>query len=111
MQLPDETVQEILDDMHAKGVAAGKAKAKAAALRVQLKITEATLTDMALTISAATNRPAARSWALQHPTYKEVADAMVAAIEEAAITSSAHNRAEKEWESWRSLNANDRGIR
>jgi hypothetical protein len=110
-QLPDDFVQLLLDDMHAKGVLAAKAKAKSRALQEQRKITKATLMIMAREGGYAKARDAAEAWAYTHPQYKQVSDAMVAAIEEEAATANDYNRAEKEWESWRSLNANDRSIR
>lgn len=97
--------------MHEKGVIYAKAKAHMRALEEQRKITKATLMNLARALGEAKSRDSAETWAYTHIQYKQVSDRMIQAIEEEGIAHSAYNRAEKEWESWRSLNANDRNIR
>lgn len=110
MQLPDEAIQAMLEDIAEKGKVHARAEALRVSLREMVKITEATLMDLAEQDGVKSMEKQKR-YARCHPTYQGVVNKLQQATEDALNAEIAHKNAEREWESWRTLCANERAIR
>lgn len=110
-QLPDESIQLYLEEIARLGKIAARLKARERAMEENRKITKATLMKMARATGEATSRDSAETWAYTHPQYKIASDSLIAAIEDAANAETDSQNAIREWESWRTLCANERSIR
>lgn len=107
-QLPDEALEHYFEEISRTGRIYAKAKAKATALEENRKITKSFLMKLARAEGHASSRDAAEVWAYTHPQYKTAVNEWVAAIEDEVITKTDNENAIREWESWRTLCANER---
>lgn len=110
MQLPDDAVQAMLEDIADKGKVHARAEALRVGLREGLKTAEATLMNMA-EADGIKSMEKQKRFARSHPTYVDLTKKLQQATEDALNAEIAHKNAEREWESWRTLCANERSIR
>lgn len=108
-QIPDDLVQELLNDIEERGKEYARARARAAHLSDLKGITEAQLMKMleagGLSVVAAQKRDARAS-----PSYLEVVKQLHDAIEDETVCEVKFRNAERAWESWRTLCANERAA-
>lgn len=109
-QVPDELVQSLLEEIGSTGRIYAKAKARCAGLIELRKITKNTLMKMARVSGDARSKEAAEVYAYTHPQYKLVSDQMIESIEDEVNAQTDNENAIREWESWRTLCANERNI-
>lgn len=107
--LPDEYVQELFEKIEKTGNEHARTKGRVAALMEMRKIHKSQLMQVKQACGV-TSTAAQEREAYADPTYQEVVDRLVAAIEEEGRAAVAHSLAEKAWESWRTENANQRAA-
>lgn len=110
MQLPDEHLQELFDDIAAKGREHARAKALVTSLTELRKITKNQLMKMMAEVHGVRGREKLEMEAYTHPQYRLVVDKLAKAIEDEVNKAVEHQNAERAWESWRTLCANERAI-
>lgn len=108
--LPDELVQQLLENIETASKPYAKAKALVTSLEELRKSTKAGLMKMARALGEATSREAAEAWAYTHENYQDVVKRLVAAIEDEVLEQTKFQNSEREWESWRTLCANERSA-
>jgi hypothetical protein len=104
MQLADEFFQTLLEAIEVKAKEYARAKALETSLDKMLKVTLAFLTKGEMRTSV----KAAELDALTHPQYKSAVDKLTKAEEECIIARVEMENAVRQWESWRTLCANER---
>lgn len=108
--IPDELVQQLLENIETASQPYAKAKALVTSLEELRKSTKAGLMKMARAMGEASSKEGAEAWAYTHPSYQDVVDRLVAAIEDEVLKQTKFQNAEREWESWRTLCANERSA-
>lgn len=107
--LPDEAVQEMLDEIERSGREHARLRARLESLRELRKITKARLMKLleeeGISAFAAQERDA-----YAHPAYQAIVDRMVEAIEQEHNAAVDYAIAEKRWESWRTISADLRAA-
>lgn len=106
-QLPDEFIQECLDDIDKLSVLYATAKAEMEGLREDRKITKSQLMLVA-EAEGVKGRDRQEVFAYTHPTYGAIVRRLKVAIRESVRLEYQLKLAELRWESWRSINANQR---
>lgn len=106
-QLSDDFAQQCLDEIEAKGKEYARAKAYRARLEDMKGVTEAQLMKM-IQASGEKSVAAQKRDARAHPNYMDVVNRLRAAIEDETNCQVALQNAERTWESWRTLCANER---
>lgn len=106
--LPDELVNQLLENIEDAAVPYSKAKSRVTALEENRKITKSALMKMARATGQATSKEGAEAWAYTHPQYELAVKQLVEAIEDEVLKATAFQNAEREWESWRTISANER---
>lgn len=107
--LPDDFVQALLEEMEQAGQAHALAKARLKGLEEGRKIQKAQLMKVA-EATGLTSMTRQESFAYAHPQYKLTVDQLVAAVQDEADKHYAYKLIEVRWESWRTLNANERAA-
>lgn len=107
-QLPDELCNQLIENIEDASRPYAKAKALVTSLEELRKTTKAGLMKLARAQGEARSKEAAEVWAYTHPQYDDVVKRLVEAIEEEVIKETQFKNAEREWESWRTISANER---
>lgn len=107
--LPDEFVQEIIDDLDQAAQRYASAKALAEGLKEDRKITKAQLMNVAAA-EGVTVITAREQFAYSHATYLDVVHQLKAAIRDAARAEYDCKICELRFEAWRTINANQRVL-
>lgn len=108
--LPDELVQELLNELQDSGEQHAKAKARMRQLEEQRKIVKAQLMKVGQTVGGLTSGAKLELFAYSHPTYVDLVASLVTAIENEALMDYRRKDAEIRYECWRSLNSNQRAA-
>lgn len=109
MRLPDEYVQQLIDDLEVASQDYARAKAEADGLRELRKVTKAQLMSVA---EAEGNGSIARQevYAYGHPTYRAILERLRTAIEDETLRQYQCKLAELKFEAWRTISANQRAV-
>lgn len=106
MKLPDEFVQQLVEDFETSGKAHAYAKARLRGLEEDRKILKADLMNVAR--DAGFKGAQQEAYSHSHPRYKALRDDLVKATEEEALRHYECRLCEIKFEAWRSINANER---
>ena len=106
-QIPDELVQELLNAIEDKGKVYAKAKRRAAELEHKRKGMKASMMKV-MEAHGIRSHQKQEVEALCHPTYELAVKAACDAIEQEVNAQVAFENAERDWESWRTISANER---
>lgn len=109
--LPDELVQEILDELEDAGEQHAKTKARLRHLEEGRKILKAQLMKLGQVTMGLTAVQAREQFAYSYPTYVDHVAAMVLAVENEALMFYRWKRAEIRYEVWRTLSADSRAAK
>lgn len=109
MQLPDDAVQQLLEDIAEAGKLYARAKAHLEALRERRKITKASIMKVVETYGV-TSYAAQEREAYSHPTYAEHIKQLEKAVEDEVIAEIAFRNAERAFDGWRSCLASERVL-
>jgi len=107
VKLPDEFVQQLVEDFENSGKAHAYARAKLKGLEEGRKMTKAALMNVARD-AGITASARQESYAYSHPRYKEIVDELVKAVERESLLHYECRLCEIKFEAWRSINANER---
>jgi len=110
MRLPDELVEELLDELQTAGEKHTQAKAAHFQAEQQRRITRAELMNVAKA-SGQKSFTAQEVYAHSSQLYKDAVDRVFQAILELGNAEYRCKLAEMRWESWRTINANQRAAR
>lgn len=105
--IPDEYVQELLDEIEESAAEFAVAKGQTVGLKEGRKIMKAQLMGVA-EANGVKSVSKQEQFAYSHPTYRAAVDRLVEAIEREANLEYRCKIVEMKWESWRTLNANAR---
>lgn len=108
--VPDELVQDLLERLEAASVRYAEAKAERIGLEELRKVTKAELMAVAEAEDVRTITKQER-FAYSHPTYGQIVKKLKAAIKREIVEEYACKLVEMEWETWRTVNANQRAAR
>lgn len=108
-RLPDDFVQELLEQLEEKGKAYARKKAERTGLEEERKITKNELMNVAEAEDVRTITKQER-FAYSHPTYRRIVDRLIKAVEEEALAEYALKLIEMQFEAWRTINANERAA-
>lgn len=108
--IPDELVQQLLENIEETGKVYAKAKRRQEECKEARKITKNTLMKFS-EVDGVTSHIKQEKWAYTNPQYKLKVDEWMQAIEEEVIAEVRFRNAEREWESWRTICANERSVK
>lgn len=108
-QIPDELVNQLLENIQTAGEQLAKAIREQEFCKEMRKITKSTVMKMMEAGGVrSVNQQERDTYA--HPTYRGAVDKWMAAIEAEGVAKARFSVAEKEWESWRTICANERSV-
>ena len=107
--LPDEYVQQLMNELDETSQTYAKKKAMAEGLREDRKVTKAQLMSVA-EAEGYSSLAKQEVFAYGHPTYKAILDKLRVAIEEEALWSYKCKMCELRFEAWRTISANTRAA-
>lgn len=109
-QLPDDLVNQLLENIEELAEPYAKAKALQESLKENRKITKNTLMKMA-EVEGIKSHVQQEKFAYLHPQYKLAVNKWIQAIEDEVMAETRFKNAEREWESWRTICANERAVK
>lgn len=109
-QLPDELVQQLLENIETFGDRHASAQAEQERLKENRKITKNVLMKFA-EADGIKSHVQQEKYAYTHPTYLRAVADWIKSIEEGVKAEVRFRNAEREWESWRTISANQRSVR
>jgi hypothetical protein len=109
VQLPDDAVQQLLEDIAEAGKVYARAKAHLEALRERRKITKASIMKVVETYGV-TSYAAQEREAYSHPGYAQHIVELEKAVEAEVITEIAFRNAERAFDAWRSVLSTERVL-